>query len=57
MNIAKFFDMKVSKKRFLSSKQSEMRWTKEVKKNSRNETAVNILDHVFAEGLNNLKSK
>ena len=34
-----------------------MRWTKEVKKNSRNESAVNILDDVFAEGLNNLKSK
>ena len=57
MGIAKFFDVKSSKKRVLSSEQSETGGDpKKQKEGSRNESSTSTLDDVFAEGLKNLDS-
>ena len=54
MNIAKFCDVKLSKKRVLSSEQSETGdEPKKQKEGSRNESSTSILDDVFAEGFKN----
>ena len=54
MDIAKFFDVKSSKKRVLSSEQSETGdETKKQKEGSRNESSTSTLDNVFANGLKN----
>ena len=54
MDIAKFFDVKSSKKRVLSSEQSETGdEPKKQKEGSRNESSTSTLDDVFAEGLKN----
>ena len=55
MNIAKFFELKSSKKRVLSSEQSETDdEPKKQKEGSRNESSTSTLDDVFGEGLKNL---
>ena len=55
MDIAKVFEVKSSKKRFLSSEQSETGdESKKQKEESRNESSTSTLDDVFAEGLKNL---
>ena len=55
MDIAKFFDVKPSKKRVFSSKQSEAGdMPKKQKEGSRNESSTSTLDDVFAESLKNL---
>ena len=52
--IAKLSEAKSSKKRVLSSEQSETgNEPKKQSKGSRNESATSILDDVFAEGLKN----
>ena len=54
MDIAKLFDVKSSKKRVLSSEQSETGdEPKKQKEGSRNESSTSTLDDVFAEGLKN----
>ena len=54
MDIAKFFDVKSSKKRVLSSEQSETGdEPKKQKEGSRNESSTSTLDDVFAKGLKN----
>ena len=54
MDIAKFFDVKSSKKRVLSSEQSETGdEPKKQKEGSRNESSTSTLDDVFPEGLKN----
>ena len=54
MDIAKFFDVKSSKKRVLSSEQSETGdESKKQKEGSRNKSSTSTLDDVFAEGLYN----
>ena len=51
MDIAKFFDVKSSKKRVLSSEQSETGdEPKKQKEGSRNESSTSTLDDIFAEG-------
>ena len=55
MDIAKFFDVKPSKKRVFSSEQSEAGdMPKKQKEGSRNESSTSTLDDVFAESLKNL---
>ena len=55
MVIAKLFDMKSSKKRFLSSEQPETGdELKQQKEGSRYESSISTLGDVFAEGLKNL---
>ena len=57
MDIAKFFDVKSSKERVLSSEQSETGdEPKKQKEGSRNESSISTLDDVFVEGLKNLDS-
>ena len=54
MDIAKFFDVKSSKKRVFSSEQSETGdEPKKQKEGSRNKSSTSTLDDVFAEGLKN----
>ena len=54
MDIAKLFDVKSSKKRVLSSDQSETGdEPKTQKEGSRNESSTSTLDNVFANGLKN----
>ena len=54
MDTAKFFDIKSSKKRVLSSEQSETGdESKKQKEGSRNKSSTSTLDDVFAEGLYN----
>ena len=54
MDIANFFVVKSSKKRFLSSEQSETGdEPKKQKEGSRNESSTSTLDNVFAKGLKN----
>ena len=54
MDAAKFFDVKSSKERVLSSEQSETGdEPKKQKEASRNESSTSTLDDVFAEGLKN----
>ena len=54
MDTAKFFDIKSSKKRVLSSEQSEAGdESKKQKEGSRNKSSTSTLDDVFAEGLYN----
>ena len=54
MDIVIFFGVKSSKKRVLSSEQSETGdEPKKQKKGSRNESSTSILDNVFAKGLKN----
>ena len=54
MDIAKFFDVRSSKKRVLSSEQSETRdEPKKQKRGSRNESSTSTLDDVFGESLKN----
>ena len=55
MDIAKIFDVKSSKKRVLSSEQSETGdEPRKQKEGSRNESSTSTLDDLFAEGLKNL---
>ena len=50
MDIAKFFDVKSSMKRFLSSKKSETSdEPKKQKEGNRNESSTSTLDDVFAK--------
>ena len=54
MDIAKFFDVKSSKERFLTSEQSETGdEPKKQKERSRNESSTSTLDNIFANGFNN----
>ena len=54
MEAAKFFDVKSSKERVLSSEQSETGdEPKKQKEAGRNESSTSTLDDVFAEGLKN----
>ena len=54
MDIAKFFDVKSSKKWVLSSEQSETGdESKKQKEGSKNKSSTSTLDDVFADGLNN----
>ena len=54
IDIAKFFGVKSSKKRVLSSEQSETGdEPKKQKDGSRNESSASTLDDVFAKGLKN----
>ena len=54
MDIAKILDVKSSKKRVLSSEQSQTGdEPKKQKEGSRNESSTSTLDDVFAEGLKN----
>ena len=54
MDIAKFFDVKSSKKRVLSSEQSETGdEPKKQKEGSRNQSSTSTLDDIFAEGQKN----
>ena len=54
MDISKFFDVNLSKKRVLSSEQSETGdEPKKEKEASRNESSTSTLGDVFAEGLKN----
>ena len=54
MDITKFFYVKSSKKRFLSSEQSETGdEPKKQKEGSRTESSTSTLDDVFTEGLKN----
>ena len=55
MDTAKFFVVKSSMKRFLSSEKSETGYEpKKQKEGSRNESSTSTLDDVFGEGLKNL---
>ena len=54
MDIARFFDVKLSKKRVLSSEQSQTGdEPKKQKEGSRNGSSTSTLDDVLAEGLKN----
>ena len=54
MDITKLFDVKSSKKRFLSSEQSETGdERKKQKEGSRIKSSISTLDDVFTEGLKN----
>ena len=54
MDIAKFSDVRSSKKRVLGSEQSEIGdEPKKQKEESRNESSTSALENVCAEGLNN----